>query len=175
MFGRRINTLRAGTFAAVLLASTSLAAQGVGGAPGGGSVGGPGGTAGAPGTVGSPQGTGPTINTGPLGPGGTRLAPGPSGAGIPVETIGPGGTPIAPGPAGTLGGGGIGTLGGPSTAFSGNCVPDTTRAGSGRSGATVGMGPTPTIIAPEPGRSAEVQAIAPSQSTIGAGGSLPPC
>jgi hypothetical protein len=105
-----------------------------------------------------------------IGPGGVAIAPGPSGADIPAQTIGPGGTPIAPGSAGTLGGTRIPRD--PSTASSSNCVPDTTGAGVGRSGATVGMGPTPTIIAPEPGRPSEIDPTIASRSVAG---SLPRC
>jgi hypothetical protein len=89
-----------------------------------------------------------------------------------MQTIGPGGTPIAPGSAGTLGGGTVGSVGEPSTRSTSNCVPDTTGASSGRSGTTAGLGPQPTIIAPEPGRPPEVGTTAPSAAGVG---SLPPC
>lgn len=52
----------------------------------------------------APGPSAPLGNPGGIGPGGIRIAPGGSGADIPMESIGPGGIRIAPGHAGRVSG-----------------------------------------------------------------------
>jgi hypothetical protein len=121
-------------------------------------------------------GVGAPGGTGRVGPGGTRMAPGPSGSDVTTQRSGPGGTTLAPGPGGNTGGGIQGTTGTADATLGGSGSPTPTRPDCVPRAGGSGFGALPRIMADEPGRRGQSSGSDARAGTTGSAGTsaIPP-